>query len=326
MVLGAVYEEDYLPCSYGYRPGRSAQTALAQLDKRMMKVGGGWVLELDIKKFFDSLDHGHLRSILDLRVRDGVLRRSIDKWLAAGVMDGLELSHPDAGTPQGGVISPLLANVYLHEVLDCWFERDVKPRMKGRCWLYRFADDAVLLFTHEADAQRVMEVLPKRFGRYGLTLHPTKTRLLHFRPARRDDKEPPQSGTRSFDFLGITHFWAKSRWGSWVVRRKTMDSRFSGALKRISAWLRRFRHEPVGVQHQRLTEKLLGHDNYYGLAGNWKSLARFHREVARVWRIWLGRRHRQGVISWARFKRLLEHYPLPRPHTKPWPLRSEAVI
>lgn len=316
MVLEAVYEQDFLDCSHGYRPGHSAHTALASLDKVLFEGGGGWVLELDITKFFDSLPHSQLRTILDQRVRDGVLRRTIDKWLAAGVLEGQTLSHSDAGTPQGGVISPLLANVYLHEVLDRWFERDVKPRLRGSAHMIRFADDAVMVFKQEADARKVMEVLPKRFGKYGLTLHPSKTRLLHFRP-RRNDEDPPQHDDRGFDFLGFTHFWGKSRKGIWVVQRKTASSRFSRALKRISAWMRRFAHEPVRWQHQQLVAKLRGHDNYYGVAGNWKSLARFRHETVRVWRSRLGRRNRNGPMSWRRFRLLMKRYPLPKPHVQP---------
>ncbi len=240
-----------------------------------MRMGGGWVIELDIRKFFDSLSHSHLRRILEQRVRDGVLRRSIDKWLAAGVMEGAQLSLPDAGTPQGGVISPLLANVYLHEVLDRWFEGEIRPRLRGQGWLVRFADDAVFVFTAEADARQVMALLPERFQQHGLTLHPTKTRLLCFQPRSGRDEEPPQPDSRSFDFLGFIHLWRRFRRGGWVVKRKTASSRFNRALKRISAWLRRYRHEPVRWQHQQLVAKLRGHDNYYGLAGNSKSLARF---------------------------------------------------
>jgi group II intron reverse transcriptase/maturase len=324
MVLEAVYEQDFLDCSHGYRPGRSSRTALAELDRVLMKMGGGWVIELDIKKFFDSLSHSHLRRILDQRVRDGVLRRSIDKWLAAGVLEGVELSHPDAGTPQGGVISPLLANVYLHEVLDRWFEGEIRPRLRGRGWLIRFADDAVFVFTAEEDARQVMSLLPERLGQHGLTLHPTKTRLLRFHPRSGRDEEPPQPDSRSFDFLGFTHMWRQARRGGWVVKRKTASSRFNRALKRISAWLRRYRHEPVQWQHEQLVMKLRGHDNYYGLAGNWKSLARLRHQTARVWRKWLGRRNRQRELSWQRFRRMLERYPLPRPQVGSWPRAAKA--
>jgi group II intron reverse transcriptase/maturase len=317
MVLEAVYEQDFLSCSHGYRPGRSARTALTELDQVLMRNGGGWVLELDIRKFFDSLSHTHLRRILDQRVRDGVLRCSIDKWLAAGVMEGVVLSHPDAGTPQGGVISPLLANVYLHEVLDRWFERDIRPRLRGRATLVRYADDAVMVFTAELDARQVMAALPERFAQYGLTLHPDKTRLLEFHPPRRH-QQPPQPGGRSFDFLGLTHHWARSRQGSWVVKRKTASGRFSSALKRISKFLRRVRHEPVWWQHQQLIAKLLGHYGYYGFPDNKRCLDRVRYETERIWRKWLGRRNRLGVMSWPRFGRLLKRYPLPRPKRQPW--------
>lgn len=180
MLLEAIYEQDFHPGSYGFRPGRNAHDALDALWKGVMSTGGGWVLEVDIQSFFDTLDHGALRSFLDKRVTDGVIRRAIDKWLKAGVLEAGAVTHPEVGTPQGGVISPLLANVYLHEVLDRWFETDVKPRLRGRAQLVRYADDFVLAFALEADARRVMAVLPKRFGKYGLTLHPDKTRLVKF--------------------------------------------------------------------------------------------------------------------------------------------------
>ena len=186
MLLEPIYEQDFDAGSYGFRPGRSAHQALEELWKRTMDSSGGWILEVDIRKFFDTLDHAHLREFLQLRVRDGVLKRLIGKWLKAGVMEEGNVSYPEAGSPQGGVISPLLANVFLHYVLDMWFRQEVQPRLRGRAHLIRYADDFVILFTHEEDARRVMEVLPKRFGKYGLTLHPDKTRLVPFRrPSRK---------------------------------------------------------------------------------------------------------------------------------------------
>jgi group II intron reverse transcriptase/maturase len=315
MVLESVYEQDFLPCSHAYRPGRSAQAALAELRGRLMEMGGGWVLEVDIKSFFDSLDHARLRSILDQRVRDGVLRRTIDKWLAAGVLEGTEWSQPDAGTPQGGVISPLLANIYLHDALDTWFATDVKPRLFGRSFMLRFADDVVMVFSNEKDARRVLAVLPKRLSKYGLTLHPTKTRLLHFRPG--GEGQPPQPGGRSFEFLGFTHFWARSRRGSWVVMRRTAGSRFARAVKRIYDWFRRNRHRPIRWQHDHLVPKLRGHDGYYGIPGNARSLYRFRDEVKRAWMKWLGRRC-NARMSWKRFRRVLDRFPLPAPVVRHW--------
>jgi RNA-directed DNA polymerase len=324
MVLEAVYEQDFLPCSYGYRPGRSAHHALEDLRNGLMAMGGGWILEVDIKSFFDTISHSQLREILDQRVHDGVLRRTIDKWLAAGVLEGTELSHPDAGTPQGGVVSPLLANIYLHEVLDRWFEHDVKPRLESRAFMVRFADDLVMVFAKERDARRVWDVLPKRLGRYSLTLHPTKTRLVEFRPESGETKPPTTNGKRSFDLLGFTHYWTRSRRGFWVVKRKTAGGRFGRAVQRVYEWCRKHRHAPVAWQHQPLVWKLRGHDNYYGLSGNSRALVRFRYEVARAWRKWLDRRSNRARMRWERFHRLLERYPLPALVVRHW-LRPRAA-
>jgi group II intron reverse transcriptase/maturase len=318
MVLDAVYEQDFLPCSYGFRPGRSAHHALEDLWQGLMSMGGGWVLEVDIKSYFDSIPHSQLRAILDQRVRDGVLRRTIDKWLAAGVMEGTELSHPDAGTPQGGVVSPLLANIYLHEVIDRWFERDVKPQLMGRAFMIRYADDLVMVFANERDARRVWDVLPKRLGQYGLTLHPSKTRLVEFRPRMGGTTRPNSGNEGSFDLFGFTHYWARSRRGSWVVTRKTAGDRFGRAVKRVYEWCRTYRHASVAWQHEQLVRKLRGHDNYYGISGNWKALTRFRYEVSRAWRKWLNRRSHKARMKWERFERLVKRYPLPAPVVRHW--------
>ena len=319
MVLEAVYEQDFLNCSYGFRPGRSAHHALAVVQHETVCMAGGWVLEVDIKKFFDTLDHGHLQELLRRRVRDGVLLRLIGKWLNAGVMESGGLSYPEAGTPQGGVVSPLLANVYLHEVLDVWFERDVKPRLKGRAFLVRYADDAVLAFSCEVDARRVMVVLPKRFGRYGLTLHPDKTRLVEF--GRPDRRAPPCGAGRpdTFDLLGFTHFWGLSRKGKWVVKRRTARDRLTRALRRMREWCRLNRHRPLVEQHKVLVQKLRGHFGYYGIIGNSEALGRFLHQTTRAWQKWLARRSRRAGMPWDRMTKLLERYPLPQPRiARPW--------
>ena len=239
----------------------------------------------------------------------------IGKWLNAGVMEDGSISFPDAGSPQGGVISPLLANVYLHYVLDEWLEHEVKPRLQGRAYLVRYADDFVLGFTHERDAQRVMEVLPKRFGRYGLTIHPEKTRLISFQcPSRLATGKGGESGQRPgrFEFLGFTHYWARSRKGNWVVRRKTASSRMDRAIRKITQWCRSNRHQPIQQQQRKLSAKMRGHYAYYGITGNAPALSQFHHAVQRGWRRWLSRRHRRkNPMQWKRFKRLLERYPLP---------------
>ena len=308
MALDAVYEQDFLDCSYGFRRGRSAHQALEALWRGLMKMGGGFVLELDIQSFFDTMEHSHLRSFLDQRMRDGVLRRAIDKWLKAGVLENGWHQRSNLGTPQGGVISPLLANIYLHEVLDVWFERDVKPRLRGHAFMIRYADDAVLVFSSEADARKVLDVLPKRFAKYGLTLHPVKTRLVNFRRPPHDvDK-----GFGSFDLLGFTHFWARSRKGSWVVKRKTASQRLSRAIRRVWEWCRDHRHRRVDEQHATLTLMVRGHYGYYGVTGNTRQLSVFLHEVERVWRYWLDRRSQRGKMKWDRFARLLRRYPLPK--------------
>jgi group II intron reverse transcriptase/maturase len=313
MVLEPIYEQDFVDCSYGFRPGRSAHQALEELWREVMSIGGGWIIDLDIQNFFGDVDWGHLRSFLDQRVRDGVIRRAIGKWLNAGVMEAGAVWHPDQGTPQGGVVSPVLSNVYLHEVLDMWFEREVRPRMRGRAFMVRYADDACLGFEYEDDARRVLAVLSKRFAKYGLILHPQKTRLLDFRRPT-DKPEVPPPGGRSFEWLGFTHFWARSRKGRWIVKRNTAAGRLGRGLRRIGQWCRWNRHESVAAQQAALNRKLKGHYGYYGITGNARALSCFRREVERLWRYWLSRRSgKRSHMNWDKFTRLLQHYPLAPP-------------
>jgi len=311
MVLEAIYEQDFLPCSYGFRPGRSAHQAVQAVWEALTEMHGGWVLEVDIQSFFDTLDHERLRAMLDQRVRDGVLRRTINKWLKAGVLEEGAVRRPIAGTPQGGVISPLLANIYLHEVLDGWFETVVRPRLDGRAHLIRYADDIVILFSSERDARRVLAVLPKRFGKYGLTIHAEKTRLVAFHQPR----GPVTRSTRpaTFDLLGFTHFWAKSWRRRWVIRRKTARGRFTRAVVTACAWCRTHRHRPLAEQRRRLNLMLRGHYGYYGITGNFRSLLAYREAVIRGWRKWLDRRSQRARMSWSRFHRLLERHPLAPP-------------
>jgi group II intron reverse transcriptase/maturase len=312
MLLEPIYERDFLDCSYGFRPGRSAHQALASIWDQTMECQGGWILDADVRKFFDNLDHGHLRAFLRQRVRDGVLLRLIGKWLNAGVMEDGSVSYPDTGSPQGGVVSPMLSNVFLHYVLDLWFEQDVQPRLRHRAFLIRFADDFIVGFRDYHDAQRVMEVLPKRFGKYGLTIHPDKTRLVPFRvPSSTVTGRDESSGRPgTFDFLGFTHYWGRSRKGQWVVKRKTASQRFSRAVRSIDAWCRLNRHQPIRIQQQKLNQKIRGHCAYYGITGNRDALARFYCEVTRCWRKWLNRRNRERTLTWDVFARLLQRYPL----------------
>ena len=306
MVLESIYEQDFLPCSFGFRPRRSAHGALSALREGLMSMRGGWVLEADIRDFFGTLDHAQLREILRQRVRDGVVLRLIGKWLKAGVLEDGRYQRSDSGTPQGGVISPLLANVYLHEVLDLWFHREVLPRLRGAAFLVRYADDFVIAFEREDDARRVSDVLPRRLSRYGLKLHPEKTRLLDFRSPWTRGSDP-----LSFDLLGFTHYWGKSRRGAPVIQRKTAKSRFRRALRATSQWCRVHRHAPIAFQHAALCRKLRGHCAYYGLTGNARALVLFRHMMLQTWRKWLRRRSNKARKSWQWFDQLIERYPLP---------------
>jgi RNA-directed DNA polymerase len=313
MLLEPIYEQDFTACSYGFRPGRSAHQALDAFRGQLMDSRGGYIVEVDIRKFFDNLDHGHLRAFLRLRVRDGVLLRLIGKWLKAGVLEDGSVSYPDSGSPQGGVVSPLLSNIFLHYVLDLWFEREVIPRLRDRAFLIRYADDVVIGFRDGRDAQRVLEVLPKRLGRYGLTIHPTKSRLVPFRPScpwANDDRGEPTEPPGTFDLLGFTHFWARSRQGYWVIKQKTARDRFSRSVRSIDAWCRANRHRPLAEQQAKLNEKLRGHYAYYGITGNSGSLSRFLHEVLRRWYKWLNRRDRLRSMTWVKFNGLIQRYPL----------------
>jgi len=310
MVLEAIYEQGFLSCSYGFRPGRSAHQALSGLRSAIMK-GQRWVLDVDIRKYFDSIPHPQLRAILDQRVTDGVIRRMIDKWLKAGVLEDGLTHYATEGTPQGGVISPILSNIFLHHVLDQWFEVEVRPRLGGKATLVRFADDFVMTFETHHDAQRVLEVLGKRLGRYGLTLHPDKTRFIDFRPQRRGDR-PPDCKDPPFDFLGFTHTWVKSQKGKNVVRQTTAKSRLARALTALKDWCRKNRHRPMLEQHARLSAALDGHFAYYGITGNIWQLGRYRQQVTKTWHKWLGRRTRAKPLSWDRLNAFLDRHPLPR--------------
>jgi group II intron reverse transcriptase/maturase len=310
MLLEPIYEQDFKGCSYGFRPGRSAHQALEGLWRQTMNQDTGWILEVDIRKFFDTLDHKVLRQILQHRVKDGVILRLIGKWLNAGIMDKGHLHYSEEGTPQGGVVSPLLSNIYLHEVLDCWWEQMVKPVLRQRAFLIRYADDFVMGFESRSDAERVHRAVFKRFEKYGLSLHPEKTRLVPFgSPARESGRANPPG---TFDFLGFTHYWGKSRKGRWTVVRQTSRKRLNRSLKRIGQWCRDNRHEALRVQVEKLGRKLKGHFGYYGISGNYRHLLEFRRQLIRRWRYWLNRRDREhGSMPWSRMKRLLAFWYLP---------------
>ena len=310
-VLEAIYEQDFLDCSYGFRPKRSAHDAVRTLDRTVHRSEVSWILEADIVSFFDSLDRTELKKMLEVRVADGSLLRLIGKCLQVGVLDGVELSTPDTGTAQGSVLSPLLGNVYLHYVLDLWFEREVKSRLRGRATLIRYCDDFIIGFEREDDARRVMTVLGKRLGRFGLALHPDKTQLVPFR--RPPAGQTGGKGPATFNFLGFTLYWARTRKGRWSMFCKTRSASLRRAMLSVYAWCRRHRHLPVKVQHAALTRRIQGHFNYFGVSGNFRSLLRVVEQAKRSWYKWLCRRSQRTRLNWERFADLLRDFPLPRP-------------
>jgi RNA-directed DNA polymerase len=314
LALEPVYETDFLDVSHGFRTGRGTHGALESLWQQEMKLRGGWIVDVDLRKFFDTIDHGHLREFLKRRVRDGVILRLIGKWLNAGVLEKGVLTTSDEGTPQGGVISPLLANLFLHYVLDEWFEKEVRPRLKGKAFMIRYADDFVIGTAREDDARRIMDVLPKRMSKYGLTVHPEKTRLVRFQPSQPLDSETEERNKpepTTFDFLGFTHYWGRSLRGNWVVKRKTAKSRLKRALATLSEWCRKNRHLSIKEQYQKLTEKLRGHYGYFGITGNFRSLRNYREATRWIWKRHLSRRRRGKPMTWLSFARLEERYRLP---------------
>jgi group II intron reverse transcriptase/maturase len=310
-VLQAIYEQDFLDCSYGFRPGRSAHDAVRALHQAADRGELNYVLEADIQSFFDSVDRKALVEMLRERVADGSLLRLVSKCLHVGVLDGEAYTTPDVGTAQGSILSPLLGNIYLHHVLDRWFIREVQPRLRGRARLIRYADDFVIGFQYWDDAERVRAVLSQRMQRYGLTLHPDKTRLLDFRqpPAAQQNGKGPDT----FDFLGFTLYWRRSRRGRWHLACKTRRARLQRAIEAIYAWCRSHRHEEIAVQHAGLRRRLQGHYNYFGVNGNLRSLACLLWHVRRAWHKWLCRRSQRARLTWERFLELVRDYPLPTP-------------
>jgi RNA-directed DNA polymerase len=301
-VLEPVYETEFLDCSYGFRPGKSPHNAVDYLWSQIRPMNINWIIDLDIQKFFDTMNHQHLRAFLRQRVQDGVITRLIGKWLKAGVLEGGSISYNDAGSPQGGVISPILSNIYLHEVLDKWFVKEIMPLLKGKAIIVRFADDSVLGFENKEDAERVFKVLPRRFAKFGLQLHPDKTKLIPF-SVPPNDKGNNTEKRATFNFLGFTYYWGKSRKGKWTVIRKTAKDRLKRSLRRINDWCKSSRHQSMTLQCKTLNSKLRGHYNYYGVTGNSRSLQAFYFQVFCLWRKWLSRRSNHR-IPWDRFNTL----------------------
>lgn len=310
-VLEAIDEQDFLDCSHGFRPGRNAHDAVRTLNRIVDGGGVRWIYEADIVSFFDSLDRNQLKEMIGIRVADGSLMRLIGKCLHVGVLDGEALLEPELGTTQGSVLSPLLGNVYLHSVLDLWFETEVKPRLRGQATLIRYGDDFIIGFEREDDARRVVAVLDKRMGRFGLALHPDKTRLVPFwRPPKSQQRG---KGPATFDFLGFTFYWARTRKGHWRMACKTRRASLRRAKTSIYDWCRRHRHLSIKDQHAALHRRLRGHFNYVGVNGNYTSMRRLVEATKRSWYKWLRRRRQRTHLNWERFTDMLRWWPLPRP-------------
>jgi group II intron reverse transcriptase/maturase len=292
-VLSAVYEPIFRTGSYGFRPGRSQHQALEELFKEVSFKGKRYIIDADMQNYFERINHGCLREFLDRKIKDGVIRKMIDKWLKAGILEAGQVSYPKEGTPQGGSVSPLLSNIYLHYVLDEWFEQEIQPRLKGQSFIIRYADDFLLGFTNEEDAKRVMAVLPKRLDKYGLRLHPEKTKLIRL-------EEQQVKEHRTFDFLGFTHHMGTSVNGNRILKRQTSRKKFQASLHRMNDWIKENRHGQLADIVTELNRKLRGHYEYYGLTFNSRQLGRYKDKVQQMLYKWINRRGARR-LSWATF-------------------------
>ena len=308
MLLSAIYEEQFYDFSHGFRKGRSQHQALHELREQCRQLNINRILIADITGLFDNIDHQKLLGFIRRRVNDGAILRLIGKWLNAGVMEEDRLEYPDKGTPQGGVISPLLSNIFLHYVLDDWIAKEVNPRMKGKCFIIRWADDFIIGFQLETDANRVKAVLPKRFSRFGLELHPDKTALIKFgRPAM---KAKGQQKNGTFDFLSFTYYWGRSLKGYPVIKKKTARKRLNRYLKMTWNWCKENRHDPIQDQYRTLSAKLRGYYQYFGVRSNYKAIEAAYEYTEKAWCYWLSRRSHKGKVL---FETLQETFPLPKP-------------
>ncbi len=314
MILERIYEEGFLPISFGFRPKKSCHDALSVLGQDIATGRVNWVSDADIKGFFNNVDHGHLMELLAIRVSDPKLLRLIERFLKAGVMIDGHFEETDDGVPQGAVLSPLLANVYLHYVLDLWFERDVKPRLEGEATMVRYADDFICTFEFERDAHRFQEVLKKRLGRFSLELAEDKTKLLRFgRFAERDLKRLDGQSPGTFDFLGFTHYCGHSRTGRFKLKRKTASKKLRSKFTDLKEWLRHNLTQPIDEVWKTLNSKLRGHYQYYGINDNWPSLIKYQETAKRFAYRWICRRSQKGRISLRDYSEYLQRNPLVGP-------------
>ncbi|MCP5008314.1 MAG: group II intron reverse transcriptase/maturase [Planctomycetes bacterium] len=309
MILTSIYEQEFLDCSYGYRLGKGAKDAVSDLVFQLQYGVFGYIVEADIRGYFDNIDHDKLLSMLEKRINDRAFTRLISKWLKAGILEPEGyVKHPVTGTPQGGIVSPVLSNLYLHTVLDEWFQNEVKPRLRGRAIMCRYADDWVCAFQYKDDAKRFYDVLPKRLERYELQVEPSKTKILRF-----SRFNPSRKGDRVFTFLGFEFHWFKDRNGIPRVKRRTAPSKQKSALSRMKVWLKASRNLPKKQFFKTLKQKLIGHYNYYYVRGNSRSVWSFYGQVIELAKKWLNRRSQRKSYTWEKFKRVLEYQKIPKP-------------
>jgi RNA-directed DNA polymerase len=307
MLLEPIYEQVFHNFSHGFRRERNQHQALRSLRENLITHRTNWIVIADITGLFDNLDHGILRELIKKKMNDGKLIQLIGKWLNAGVMEEGKVQYSEAGTPQGGVISPILSNIFLHYVLDDWYAKEVQPRMKGKSFLIRWADDFIIAFENKTDAERVMKVLPERFNKYKLNLHPDKTQLIDFSNPNTDKDDRKRD---TFDFLGFTYYWGKGLNGSWAIKKKTARKSLKRFIKRMHQFCKDNMHEPIKEQYSTICSKLRGFYQYFGVRSNYRALERVRKYTGEIWQKWLSRRSSKGKV---RFEDLKEKYPLPLP-------------
>jgi RNA-directed DNA polymerase len=313
-ILEAIYEADFLDCSYGFRPERNCHQAINAVDKTIMTKPINHVIEADIKGYFDRVSHSWMIKFLQDRIQDPSFLLLIRRFLKAGYWEAGRIVATEQGTPQGGNLSPILSNIFLHYVLDLWFAKRVEPQTRGACHLVRYADDFICMVQYQDEAQRIEQVLRERFARFDLELHPKKTRVISFGRYERENAKRQNRRANTFDFLGFTHYCDTSRKGKFIVGRKTCRKKFRMKCKEMNDWLRTIRNYKKAKEWWPVLQaKLRGHYQYYGVSGNMRSLNRFYSVTLWLTWKWLNRRSQHKSFAWKGFEKYLEHYPLPLP-------------